>query len=252
MTCTLIQGDCIEEMQNLIKKNIKVDLILTDPPYGTTQCKWDTIIPFKPMLECIGSFTIPNTPILLFGTEPFSSHLRLSNLSNYKYDWIWNKTFGSNYFNANKMPLQSNELISVFYENLPIYNPQKKYVGVRRGNRKGGNIPNNNIYGNQKMHPPYVDDGYRYPLNVITCNPRQTEVNNNIRVHPTQKPVPLLEYLIRTYTNPNDTVLDFTMGSGSTGVACQNLNRDFIGIELDENYYSIAKERINTAQTKLM
>ena len=248
----LINGDCIKEMQKLIDDEVKVDMVLTDVPYGTTDCKWDNIIPLEPMWTCIKQLTHPSTPILLFGTEPFSSYLRLSNIKNYRYDWIWNKTFGSNYFNANKMPLQSNELISVFYEKLPFYNPQKRYVGIKRGFRKGGTIPNNNLYDNPKTHLPYVDDGYRYPINVITCNPRKTEVNNPTRVHPTQKPLELLEYLIKTYTKEEDTVLDFTMGSGSTGVACKNLNRQFIGIELEEDYFNIAKERINDTQTRLI
>jgi site-specific DNA-methyltransferase (adenine-specific) len=254
----LIHGDCIDKMQKLAEEDIKVDLILTDPPYGTTACKWDSVIPFEEMWDCIKQLRNPTTPILLFGTEPFSSNLRMSNIKEYRYDWVWDKENGTGFLNANKMPLKSYELISVFYHKLPVYNPQMRYVGVKRKippKRKKQNMVSdtNRTYGEHKQIK-YVDDGYRYPLDIIHCNKTHTEAHNSIGVHPTQKPVKLLEYLIKTYTNPNDTVLDFTMGSGSTGIACQNLNRDFIGIELDKDYYDIAVERIkeNGVQKKLI
>lgn len=249
----LIHGDCITEMKKLIDDDVKVDLILTDLPYGTTQCKWDTIIPFEPMWECITQLTYENTPILLFGQEPFSSHLRLSNLKNYRYDWIWNKKIGTNYLNANKMPLPSHEIIHVFYKKLPVYNPQKRYVGVKSKTPNTSKL-NNKVYGKLKKRTPYVDDGYRFPLSVIECKTHQGEISLSKRVHPSQKPVHLLEYFIKTYSNERDIVLDFTMGSGSTGVACQNTNRDFIGIELDESYFEIAKKRLNenSVQMKLL
>lgn len=247
----LIHGDCITEMKKLIDDGVKVDLILTDLPYGTTQCKWDSIISFEPMWECITQLTYENTPILLFGQEPFSSHLRLSNLKNYRYDWIWNKTYGTNFLNANRMPLPCHEVISVFYRKLPYYNPQKRYVGVKY-NKPIVGIREQTVYNDLDKRTPYVDDGYRFPLSVIECKNNTGETSQSKRVHPTQKPVELLEYLIKTYTKENDLVLDFTMGSGSTGIASRNLNRNFIGIELDEEYFKIAYDRINDGQRRLV
>lgn len=249
----LINGECIDEMQKLIEEDVKVDLVLTDPPYGTVRCKWDNIIPFEPMWDKIHQLSKERTPTLLFGQEPFSSQLRLSNINEFKYDWIWAKTYGTNFLNANRTPLPSHEIISVFYKKLPNYNPQKKYVGKsKRKIRKGGKPRPQNVYGDLKKQSDYIDDGYRFPLSVIEYANNKGENAQSNRVHPTQKPVGLLEYLIKTYTNEEDLVLDFTMGSGSTGVACQNTNRNFIGIELDENYYNIAKRRINNCQTKLI
>ena len=247
----LINGDCIEEMNNLIEEGIKVDLILTDPPYGTTQCKWDSIIPFGEMWDCIHGLSNPNTPILLFGSEPFSSNLRSSNFKQFKYDWIWDKERGTNFLNANRTPLPSHEIISVFYQKLPKYNPQKRYVGVKHKSPQTGKL-SHKTYGKVKKRTPWVDDGYRFPLTVIRCNKYKTEASNSTNVHPTQKPVALLEYFIKTYTDEGDLVLDFTMGSGSTGVACKHLNRDFIGIELDKEYFDIASDRINNWQERLV
>lgn len=247
----LILGDCLEEMEKLIGGGQKVDLILTDLPYGTTQCKWDNIIPFEPMWECVHRLCKERTPTIFFNSEPFGSHLRMSNLKDYRYDLIWDKTKGTNFLNANRMPMPSHENISVFYKKLPCYNPQKVFVGKKYNKiRKGG--LEHNTYNDLKKHSDYIDDGYRYPLSVIKCNKSKSEANNAISVHPTQKPVRLLEWLIKTYSNEGDVVLDFTMGSGSTGVACRNTNRDFIGIELDEDYFQIAKDRIYDSQTKLM
>lgn len=247
----LINGDCLIEMDKLIGEDCKVDLILTDLPYGTTQCKWDSVIPFEPMWDCINRLSKKRTPTVLFGQEPFSSHLRLSNLKNYRYDWIWNKTYGTNFLNANRMPLPCHEIISVFYKKLPIYNPQKRYVGIKHKKPITGGR-HNNTYNNTGERIPYVDDGYRFPLSIIECKNNKGETSNSKRVHYTQKPVKLLEYLVKTYSNEGDVVLDFTMGSGSTGVACRNTNRDFIGIELDKEYFKIAEERINNLQSRLI
>ena len=241
----LINGDCIEEMQKLIDDGVKVDMVLTDPPYGTTACKWDSIIPFEPMWECLNGLTYDNTPIVLFGSEPFSSTLRMSNIKNYKYDWIWNKERGTNFLNANRAPLPSHEEILVFYKKLPYYNPQKRFVGIKNKKPITSKLTHK-TYGKVNKRTPYIDDGYRFPLTVINCNKYKTEANNTKNLHPTQKPVKLLEYLIKTYTNEDDLVLDFTMGSGSTGVACLQTNRNFIGIELDAEYYEIAKQRIKS------
>jgi len=247
----LINGDCLTEMDKLIRGGQKVDLILTDLPYGTTQCKWDSIIPFEPMWERVNALSKERTPTVLFGQEPFSSHLRLSNLKYYRYDWIWNKQKGTNFLNANRTPLPCHENISVFYRKLPKYNPQKRYVGVKSKGQVEGGL-SHKTYGKVKVHTMWKDDGYRFPLTVIECAKSKTEAINGRNVHPTQKPVRLLEYLIKTYTDENDTVLDFTMGSGSTGVACRVTNRDFIGIELDKDYFEIAKDRINSVQSKLV
>ena len=238
-------------MQKLIKENVKFDLILTDLPYGTTQCKWDSIIPFEPMWEYANQLKRnKNTPILLFGNEPFSSHLRLSNLKQYKYDWVWDKSVRTGFLNAKKMPLKQYEHIHVFYEKQCTYNPIM-WEGEEESHPHKTTKKTNYIYGKHNNVNPKLTK-MKYPTNIIKVNARAKECNNTKRVHPTQKPVELLEYLIKTYSNENDTVLDFTMGSGSTGVACKNTNRNFIGIELNKEYFNIAKERIDNCQTKLI
>lgn len=252
----LFNGDCITVMQDLIDDNVKVDLILTDPPYGTTACKWDNIIPFEAMWDCLKELTYPTTPILLFGTEPFSSHLRLSNLRNYKYDWIWYKNNGTNFAMAQKQPMRYHEIISVFYDKQCFYNPifQEYSAKTKKKFKQGQKVnitkelenPTDRIYGGLvlKNRKPFDYDKGKYPESVqyFEVVPHGHGVKN--KFHPSQKPVELLEYLIKTYTKENDLVLDFTMGSGSTGVACRNTNRDFIGIELNEEYFKIAEDRI--------
>ena len=244
----LINDDCLKVLPTLSDKS--VDLILTDPPYGTTACKWDSIIPFKPMWKELKRIIKDNGCIALFGTEPFSSHLRLSNLGWFKYDWIWNKLYGTNFYEANKRPLNYYEIISIFYNKLPKYNKQlKKSKKQNRRNRTKNYLKakENTIYGNLKKYiPNNKKDLFRNPSNIIEISNQSKEIHRTKRLHPTQKPIALLEYLIKTYTNENDTVLDFTMGSGSTGVACKNLSREFIGIELDKKYFNIAKNRINS------
>ena len=249
----LVNGDCLEEMRNLSQENVQVDLVLTDLPYGITQCKWDSIIPFDEMWECLKRITSERTPIVLFGTEPFSSALRISNINNYKYDWIWQKPRGTGHLNAKKQPLRDVENIMVFYAKQPLYNPQFS-KGEPYSRLKGGKVTKvkekgDTVYGKFKEGAEVRDDneGFRYPKQVLNFG-----VVERGTVHPTQKPVKLLEYLIKTYTNEEDIVLDFTMGSGSTGVACNKLNRNFIGIELEKKYFKIAQERINDAQTKLL
>ena len=234
MTVKLIQGDCLEEMLKLANDGVKVDLVLTDLPYGTTACKWDSIIPFDEMWECLDNITNPNTPIVLFGSEPFSSVLRMSNIKNYRYDWIWHKNLSGGFVNAKKMPMKYHENISVFYKKLPCYNPQfeeysestkKRYKHNERNSISGKTT--NQIQGGIKPMSSVVDyKRGKYPQSVQYF--KSVHTANSNRLHPTQKPVALLKYLIKTYTNENDLVLDFTMGSGSTGVACKELNRDFI------------------------
>ncbi len=243
----LIQGECLEVMDKLIKKDIKVDAVITDPPYGTTACKWDVIIPFDKMWERLNKLIKSNGAIVLFGSEPFSSKLRMSNIKNYKYDWIWDKKRITNPLLAKKMPLKQHEVISIFYKKLLTYNPQpyRKNTRGSLSNKNKDIIIQTETMGNASIKWTNNKNEFGYPRSLLT----QIPVMNNLTVdksgyHPTQKPVALMEYLIKTYTNENEIVLDFTMGSGTTGVACKNLNRDFIGIELDKEYFDIAKSRI--------
>lgn len=234
----LILGDCLTEMQNI--PDGSVDMILCDPPYGTTACKWDSIIPFEPMWEQLNRIIKPNGAICLFGSEPFSSALRMSNIKNFKYDWIWDKRIPSGMSYARFQPMRQTENISVFCNGKTVYNPQmvKRDKPIKNGgNKYSPSAPIQACKEGKDFKKTYE---YKNPTNLI--------VFDKIRkgsLHPTQKPVALLEYLIRTYTNEGETVLDFTMGSGSTGVACVNTGRNFIGIELDEKYFNIAKERID-------
>ena len=229
-------GDCLELMKDIPDKS--VDLILCDLPYGTTQCKWDSVIPFDKLWTQYNRIIKDNGAIVLFGVEPFTSCLICNNLKNYKYSWVWEKSKATNYLNAKKQPLRAFEDICVFYKKQPTYNPQmiqgKPY-------NKGTALRTTDVYGTQIATEVKNEDGLRYPRNVIYF--KTAEAEGKVQ-HPTQKPVALLEYLIKTYTNEGDTVLDNCMGSGSTGVACKNTNREFIGMELDEKYYKIACERL--------
>ena len=227
----LLQGDCLEKMKSI--QGGSVDMVMADPPYGTTACKWDSIIPFEPMWEQLKRVIKPNGAIVLFGSEPFSSALRMSNIKNYKYDWIWNKITAKGHLVAKKRPLQQSECISVFnkhnYYPQMIDRPEDKIVTsyeCKRTEIMGGE--------SKKRVKKYTQ---WYPKTILKF---KTERG----LHPTQKPVSLMEYLIKTYTNENETVLDFTMGSGTTILAAKNLNRRGIGIELDEKYFEIAKKRI--------
>ena len=251
----LWHGDCLELMKNI--PDGSVDLVLTDPPYGTTACKWDSVIPFEPMWEQLNRIIKPNGAICLFGNEPFSSALRMSNIKRFKYDWIWVKNNAVGFVNAKLKPMNKHEVISVFSKgktanrnpNNMQYFPQGLIPfnkEVRSGNKKG----KDNTYWRPSLKSSneggYVQRYTNYPTTVLQFDKVQKAV------HPTQKPVALLEYLIRTYTNEGETVLDFTMGSGSTGVACVNTNRHFIGIELDEGYFNIAKKRIEEAWERVV
>jgi DNA modification methylase len=231
----LILGDCLEELKKISDKS--VDIVLTDPPYGTTDCKWDSIIPFEPMWQELKRIIKDNGCIALFGTEPFSSYLRTSNIDWFKYDWIWNKKNIGNPLIAKYQPLRQHELISIFYNKRCNYYPIKTDLHIER-NWKQYEKSDNVFNGNAKKGNIGKTKG-KYPKSII-----EFSNSNRKKLHPTQKPVDLLEYLIKTYTNENDTVLDFTMGSGSTGVAAKNLKRKFIGIEKDQNYFNIAKDRI--------
>ena len=280
----LIKGDCLEEMDKLIERGVKVDAIITDPPYGTTACKWDSVIPFnKHIMVRIGKKEVPmyenewvmretetsyksihqcyeefqeycqegmwdklnkliksNGAIVLFGSEPFSSALRMSNIKNYKYDWVWQKSTVTGHLNAKKRPMVCHELLSVFYQKQSAYYPQKTTGHPRKVStaKHKRNSKRTDLYSQHNLTT--YDSTERYPRSVLNF---ATDKQKSA-YHSTQKPVSLMEYLIKTYTQEGETVLDFTMGSGSTGVACLNTNRHFIGIELDDEYFQIAKERI--------
>jgi site-specific DNA-methyltransferase (adenine-specific) len=253
----LFHGDCLEVMDQLIDEGVKVDSVLCDPPYGTIDNKnkhdWDDVIPFDDMWSRLKALRKDRTPIILFGTEPFSSQLRVSNIKEFKYDWIWNKLNACNFFQAKLRPLQVYEIISVFglfsvangCNIKPKYYPQ----GIIEINKKEKNYKNALGKTAFKINPnlknqfyegrEYLQTHKNYPKNILTFS------LDNPRIHPTQKPLALMKYLIRTYTKENDLILDFCMGSGTTGAAAKELNRRFIGIEKVKEYYDIAKQRID-------
>ena len=236
----LMQGDCIKLMQSLSDNSI--DLILCDLPYGTTRNKWDEVIDLDKLWEHYKRIIKDKGAIILFSQQPFSAKLIESNPKMFRYEWIWEKEQGTGFLNAKKMPLKSHENILVFYKKPPVYNPQMR-TGFKPYKTKQKSTGSN--YDKSKSVVT-ISDGERYPLDVI----RFKRDSNSKKVHPTQKPVALLEYLIKTYTNEEDTVLDNCMGSGSTGVACANTNRNFIGMELNGEYYNVAKDRIERAVAK--
>ena len=239
----LYQGDCLEIMKEIKDKSI--DMILCDLPYGTTKCKWDIVIPFDKLWEQYNRIIKDKGAILLFGSEPFSSKLRISNLRMYKYDLIWKKTKAQGFLNSKKMPLKDYENICVFYKRLPMYNPQGIIYGNFQNDRKSKYSKGEDIYGKEKEFG--ISHMSNFPKQIIEfSNP-----SGRGQLHPTQKPVDLLEYLIKTYTQDGEVILDNCMGSGSTGVACVNTNRDFIGIELDKDYFNIANERIKDSQKEM-
>lgn len=235
---TLLHGDCLELMKGIPDGSI--DMILCDLPYGTTACKWDSVIPFEPLWEQYNRIIKDNGAIVLFGSEPFSTELRHSNLKMYKYDWVWNKKLAGNGILAKRQPLKIHENIMVF--NTSIYMPQMTKGKLRK--KMTGNIKESEITGGNSVVKEYCNDEY-YPKSIIEVSAANMRKG---RLHPTQKPVDLLEYLVKTYTNEGDVVLDNCMGSGSTGVACMNTGRKFIGMELDEGYFDIACKRIAEAE----
>ena len=237
----LYNGDCLDIMQKIPPKS--VDMILCDLPYGTTACKWDAIIAFDPLWKQYIRIAKENAAIVLFSSEPFTSFLIQSNLKYFKYKWIWKKEQGVNPLLSKKQPLNNIEEICVFYKKQCLYNPQfetgKPYKITRDKNPRQCEV-NNHLF----TETTTINSGFRYPTRVL-------EFKRQTGLHPTQKPVALLEYLIKTYTNEYDVVLDNCMGSGTTGVACVNTVRKFIGIEIDKNYFEIAKERISSSVVKM-
>lgn len=250
-TVKLLQGDCLDLMKTI--PDGSVDLVLTDPPYQTTANSWDTVVDSELMWKELNRVVKKNGAILLFGSEPFSTRLRMGNLDHYKYDIYWLKNKVTGFTQAKNKPMKNLELISVFSSGTTVHKSQSKNrmtynpQGLLPLNKtkKNGKGKFGNIAGERPSHKEeYVQEWTNYPKMTVDF-----ECEHGL--HPTQKPVPLLEYLIKTYTNEHETVLDFTMGSGSTGVACVNTDRKFIGVELDETYFNIAKERIEDAQIKL-
>lgn len=240
----LYQGDCLELMKDIPEGS--VDCIIADLPYGTTENDYDKIIPFEPLWEQYNRIIKDNGAIVLFSQQPFTSLLVNSNTKMFRYEWIWQKTKSTGFMNAKKMPLKSHENILVFYKKMPTYNPQgiTTNVAIKAGRSRKGNSRN---YGKTGCgNPDYIQTTSNYPKDIIQFgNP-----SNKGHLHPNQKPIALLEYLVKTYTNEGDVVLDNCMGSGSTGVACVNTNRNFIGIELDKHYFDIAKKRITETMNK--
>ena len=238
----LLQGDCLERMKEI--ESGSADMVLTDPPYGTTACKWDSIIPLEPMWEQLKRVIKPNGAIVMTASQPFTATLIASNMKMFKYCWVWEKDNGKGHLNAKKQPLRAHEDIVVFYGKQPVYFPQM--VEAIRPSNKSSKKKKDSIAKVYGKFQEYERGGsmLRYPRSVQKIN----TVNHGERVeHPTQKPVALMEYMIKTYTNEGDTVLDFAMGSGTSMVAAKNLNRYGIGIELDEAYFRIAQDRIEAA-----
>lgn len=240
----LKQGDCLELMKDIPDNS--VDMILCDLPYGTTSNKWDNAIPFELLWKQYNRICKENAAIVLFSQMPFSVDCVNSNRKQFRYEWIWVKPKGTGFLNAKKMPLKAHENILVFYKKLPTYNPQ--FAAGKPYYRALHNSSSSN-YREMQPHATINHSGKRFPIDVLKFTSVNCSSEKNL--HPTQKPVDLLEYLIKTYTNESETVLDNCMGSGSTGVACVNTNRSFIGIELNRHYFDIAKSRIEGAHTAL-
>ena len=235
MAMNLMLGDCLERMKEI--PDGSVDMILADPPYGTTACKWDSIIPLEPMWEQLKRIIKPNGAIVMTASQPFTTTLISSNMKMFRYCWVWEKTMASNFALAKKQPFKKHEDVCVFYLRQPAYNPQmgkgKPYTDKERDRSMG-------VTGDALPSKKAITNiGTRYPSSV-----QKFSNGNNGNVHPTQKPVALMEYLIKTYTQEGETVLDFVMGSGTTGIACKNTGRKFIGIEKDAGYFEIARQRL--------
>jgi DNA modification methylase len=244
----LRHGNCLQLMRDIPSGS--VDLILCDLPYGTTDCPWDSIIPFEPLWAEYRRITKKNAAIVLTASQPFTTALIASNTREFKYCWYWTKNTKTGHLNAKKQPLRRVEEVCVFYRKQPTYNPQKTigHEPIRSGSGKSA-IVSDTVYGQFYESKKNVGSTERYPDHVINI---PSHHNGGKTLHPTQKPVALMEYLIRTYTNEGDAVLDSCMGSGTTAVACVNTGRKFIGIEKDDKYFAIAKARIEQAQRPLL
>jgi DNA modification methylase len=238
--------DCLIGMSRIADKS--VDMILCDLPYGTTACKWDVIIPFEPLWQQYERIIKDNGAIVLTAAEPFSSALRMSNIKNYKYDWIWEKSHARGFLNAWKQPLRKTEDVCVFYNKQCTYNPQITDKPKENIRPVTNSTKLSDCYGQRKLDVHKLPPDKSMPIDILKFNTEQNQI------HPTQKPVALFEYLIKTYTNEGETVLDNCAGSGTTMIACINTNRNYIGFEKEEKYYQIIQDRIknHTPQLKLI
>lgn len=236
----MLQGCCLDRMSELEPNS--VDLVLVDPPYGTTACKWDSVIDLEKMWELLLKIVKINGAIVMTAQTPFDKVLGMSKLEMLKYEWIYEKTNATGYFNAKKMPMKAHENVLVFYRKPPTYNPQKTHGHVRKTTIRDKNS-NTEVYGSNTKNSEY-DSTSRYPRSVQKFKSDKQKTN----IHPTQKPVALMEFLVKTYTNEGDIVLDFAMGSGTTGVACLKTKRRFIGIEKDPDYFEKAYERLTQVE----
>ena len=243
--------DCIDGMKNI--ESGSIDMILCDLPYGTTACKWDVIIPFDLLWEQYKRIIKDNGAIVLTAAQPFTSLLISSNLSMFKYEWIWKKHQGTGFLNAKKQPLRNHENICVFYKNQCTYNPQKTTGHRKVGKTKQKRPSKLEVYRELKEVVEYLDDGTRYPKTVqkFDYDKNRYDSSQFKNRHPTQKPVKLFEYLIKTYTNEGDLILDNCIGSGTTAISALNTNRNFIGFEKEKKYYDLANERIEQHKQKL-
>lgn len=233
----LMRGDCLKLMKDI--PDGSVDVVLCDPPYGTTACKWDSVIDLEEMWIELKRVTKQTSPIVLFSSQPFTTNLISSNMKMFKYCWVWEKNFSTNFLHAKRQPLRKHEDIVVFYKNSGSYFPLKTEGHPPTQSATGSSL--GSLWSGDRKRDYTGGDTTRYPTSILKFN----AVDPKKRIHPTQKPIELLEYLIKTYSLEGQTILDFTMGSGTTGVACVNTNRNFIGIEMDENYFNIADTRIN-------
>lgn len=232
----LLPGDCLDLM--CLIPDGSVDMVLADLPFGTTKCPWDVVIPFAPLWEQYNRITKKNAAILLFSQQPFTSVAVNSNIENFRYDWVWEKTHATGHLNAKRMPMKAHESMLVFYRKLPTFNPQMTGGHARKTATK--RVDDSRVYGAQQFDELVYDSTDRYPRSVLLFPSDKQRLN----LHPTQKPVALCEYAIRTYSNEGETVLDNTMGSGTTGVAARNTGRKFIGIERDPADFKTATDRI--------
>jgi len=244
----IIQGDCLEVMPDIPDGSI--DAVICDPPYGTTACSWDSVIPFEPMWEQLNRVIKKNGAIVLFGSEPFSSALRMSNIKNYKYDWVWDKVFKTGHLNARKKPMMRHEIIMVFCKQTLgnfTYNPQTTKGKLRdKSPPRNTDMVSGGVYGLVRNQKSNINNNM-YPSSICVFSTAQQKG----KVHPTQKPVSLIKYLIKTYTNKHETVLDFAAGSCTTAAACINTHRNYICIEKEQKYVDIGNKRILTAEPSL-
>ncbi len=241
--------DCLEGMKAI--PDGSVDAVICDLPYGTTQCPWDAVIPFEPLWKQYDRICKPNAAVILFGVNPFFADVINSNRKNFRYEIVWFKTSFAGFLNAEKCPLRAHENIAVFYRKLPTYNPQMQESQVPKRCTTLGSKVNVGIYGEKMKIENWEDTGYRYPIDVVTFKKDVKGSGDERHLHPTQKPVDLLRYLVRTYTNEGDTVLDNCMGSGTTAIACIKERRHFIGFELSKEYFDKAVRRIKAEQAQL-